>query len=211
MAKAGARALRNALQIKLRRMNTVPGAKPVPRGVLERGAVSFALLAMAAAGIGVLTWRGPAGLGVPVRWRRGYLTGSFALFALSLFTHAQPPSNTLHDASSIAHMGVSAINAVADPHHEALGPMQNLGACASTASVFAAVVALAALWSARRTVPVSSGSMGAVVGAAAGLAAVAALEPACAASTTHALAAHGLPMVVATVLCTFLGRRSLAP
>lgn len=34
--EAGARALRNALQIKLRRMRTVPGAKPLPRGVLER-------------------------------------------------------------------------------------------------------------------------------------------------------------------------------
>ena len=34
--EAGARALKNALQIKLRRMRTVPGAKQLPRGVLER-------------------------------------------------------------------------------------------------------------------------------------------------------------------------------
>ncbi len=109
------------------------------------------------------------------------------------------------------HVVSSAVNAVTVTHDAALSPMQNLGTCASTSLLFSAVVAVTLLWSSRRTVPVSSGSMGAVVGASAGLAAAAALQLSCATNITHALTAHGLPLALATVLCTFVGRRALAP
>jgi hypothetical protein len=134
------------------------------------------------------------------------------LFVVSAFATTRDSTGALGSHSSVAsHVGVSAVNAVSVSHEPMYGPMQSLGTCASIAIVFSVVVALSLLWASRRTVPVSSGSMGAEVGATAGLAAVAAMQPSCGAHVTHALTAHGLPMVVATVLCTFLGRRALAP
>ncbi len=172
---------------------------------------SGAMLAMAIGGVALSLWRAESGLGVPVLWRRVWLGGAAGVFALSLLSRMSPHGGPAARGPTLAHMGTSAVNAVADPHHQALGPLANLGACASTASVFAGVVALAAMWAARRTVPVSAGSMGSVVGASAGLAALAAIGPSCAAGVTHTLAAHGLPAVMVTVICLFLGRRALAP
>jgi hypothetical protein len=188
---------------------TLLGRSPAadPGGAIASGA----MLAMALGGVALSLWRGELGLGVPVSWRRLWLAGAAGVFALTLLTRMSPRAGAAAGVSSFAHVGTSAVNAVADPHLQALGPLANLGACASTASVFAGVVALAALWAARRTVPVSAGSMGSVIGASAGLAALAAVGPSCTAGVAHTLAAHGLPAVMATVLCLFLGRRSLSP
>ncbi len=176
-------------------------------------AASLAMLTLACAGAALVLYRGPTGLGVPLRWRRAYLASAGALFVLSTLATTRIIPRTLSTTKTLAdHVGVSAVNAVSVTHDSTLGPMQNLGACASTSLIFAAVVAVGLLLvSSRRTVPVSSGSMGAVVGASAGLAAAAALQLSCATHIAHALAAHGLPMLLATVLCTFLGRRALAP
>ncbi len=175
-------------------------------------AASIAMLALACAGAAMVLHRGPTGLGAPVRWRRAYLASAGALFVLSTLATTRGIPRTLSLTNPLAdHVGLSAVNAVTVTHTPTLGPMQNLGACASTSLVFAGVVALSLLVSSRRAVPVSSGSMGAVVGASAGLAAAAALQLSCATHIAHALAAHGLPMLFATVLCTFLGRRALAP
>jgi len=188
---------------------TLLGRSPAadPAGAVASGA----LLAMALGGVALSLWRGEWGLGAPVLWRRVWLGGAAGVFALTLLTRTSPRAGVAAGRGSFAHVGTSAINAVSDPHLQALGPLANLGACASTASVFAGVVALAALWAARRTVPVSAGSMGSVIGASAGLAALAAIGPSCAAGVAHSLAAHGLPAVMVTVLCLFLGRRSLSP
>lgn len=173
---------------------------------------SLAMLTWAGLGAALVLRRGPSGLGAPVRTRRAWLAGSGALFVLSTLATTRIIPRTLSTTKTLAdHVGVSAVNAVSVTHDNPLGPMQNLGACASTSLIFAAVVAVGLLWSSRRTVPVSSGSMGAVVGASAGLAAAAALQLSCATHIAHALAAHGLPMLLATVLCTFIGRRALAP
>lgn len=175
-------------------------------------AASIAMLALACAGAAMVLHRGPSGLGVPLRWRRAYLGSAGAVFVLSTLATTRGIPRTLSLTNPLAdHVGLSAVNAVSVSHAPTLGPMQNLGACASTSLVFAGVVALALLVVSRRTVPVSSGSMGAVVGASAGLAAAAALQLSCATHIAHALAAHGLPMLFATVLCTFVGRRALAP
>ncbi len=175
-------------------------------------AAAITMLAYACTGVALALHRGPSGLGAPVLWRRAWLAGAGALFVASTLATARDIPRAFFTQSLVAgHVGTSAVNAVSVSHHTTVGPMQNLGACASTGLVFAGVVALGLLWSSRRTVPVSSGSMGAVVGATAGLAAAAALQLSCASHVAHALAAHGLPMLVATVLCTFIGRRALSP
>ncbi len=175
-------------------------------------AAAMAMLTVAGAGVALVLYRGASGLGAPVGLRRGYMVGASLLFVTSAVATTQGTPWTLRPASPMAHhMGVSALNAVTVTHDPSISPMQNLGTCASTGLVFAGVVALGLLWSTRRTVPVSSGSMGTVVGAAAGLAAAAALQLSCATHVGHALVAHGLPMALAMVLCTFLGRRALAP
>lgn len=173
---------------------------------------SLAMFTYAGLGVAMVLRRGPSGLGAPVNVRRAWLAGAGALFVASTLATTRIIPPTLSLTNPLAdHVGVSAVNAVSVSHDATLGPMQNLGACASTSLLFAAIVAVGLLWSSRRTVPVSSGSMGAVVGASAGLAAAAALQLSCATHIAHALAAHGLPMVLATVLCTFIGRRALAP
>ncbi len=183
-----------------------PPAAPTPAWV-----ATGAALAMAVGGVALSLWRGASGLGAPVAWRRAWLAGAAGVFLLTLAARGAGRGNAALHGPGYAHVGTSAINALADPHQHAVGPLQNLGACASTTSVFAGVVALAALWAARRTVPVSSGSMGSVVGATAGLAALAAVGPACAGGGLHTLVAHGGPSLLATVVCLFLGRRALAP
>lgn len=185
--------------------------RPLSQQALPWVAAS-AMLAWSALGVGMVLWRGASGLGAPIVARRAYLAVGTALFVGASIATTQElprtvaPARHLHD-----HMGVSAVNAVQHAHDTATGPLQNLGACASTSLVFAGVMAFALLLSARRTAPVSSGSLGAVAGASAGLAAAAALQLSCATHLTHALAAHGLPLALATLLCTFVGRRALAP
>ncbi len=170
------------------------------------------MLAWAAAGVALVVRRGPTGLGASVRARRAWLAGAGGLFVASTLATTRDIPRTVSARNPIAdHVVSSAVNTVTVTHDAALSPMQNLGTCASTSLLFSAVVAVTLLWSSRRTVPVSSGSMGAVVGASAGLAAAAALQLSCATNITHALTAHGLPLALATVLCTFVGRRALAP
>lgn len=181
------------------------------RGSTEGWWASGALLAMAASGVALSLWRGPYGLGAPVLWRRGWLAAAAGMSGLTLALRAGAQGSAAHSEARLAHVGTSAINAIADPHQSAAGPMQSLGACASATAVFAGVVTIAGLWSARRTVPVSSGSLGAVIGATAGLSALAAVGPGCAGGGVHGLVAHGGPALIATVIGLFLGRRALAP
>lgn len=172
---------------------------------------SGALLAMAVSGVALSLWRGPYGLGAPVFWRRGWLAAAAGMSSLTLALRADTRGRAALSEARLAHVGTSAINAIADPHHGTAGPMQSLGSCASATAVFAGVVTIAGLWAARRTVPVSSGSLGAVIGATAGLAALAAVGPGCAGGVVHGLVAHGGPALIATAVGLFLGRRALAP
>jgi hypothetical protein len=169
------------------------------------------VLALAVMGVVLGVWRGASGLGVPLRWRHAWFTSAAGVFSLLLVSRTGGQDVAATSDANLAHMGTSTVNAVVDPHQLILGPMQSLGTCASTTSVFAGVVAFAAFWAVRRTVPVSPGNMGALLGAAAGLTALAALEPSCTGGVLHALVAHGGPALLATVLGLFLGRRALAP
>lgn len=170
------------------------------------------LLAAACAGVAMVLHRGRSGLGVPVAWRRAFVGGAFALFGVATFASTRADAWMTPSRSRAGHVGVSAIDAMNGAHVDRpFGPMQHLGTCASTGLVFASVVALGLLWASRRTVAVSPGSAGACVGAAAGLAAAAALQLSCASSVSHVIAAHGLPMVAATTFGALLGRRALSP
>jgi hypothetical protein len=212
-------ALREALQHAepVHRTGTVARAAPTALVVLGavgssallggagsgRWALGLTLTVTAAAGLALVFWRGAEGVGSPPRWRRWFPVVAAVLAATAAQLHGSALSMLRAAPGRVPSPG-TAVEAV---RQGVPSPGDDLSATIAAAVLVTALSAITALLGARRTTPSLPALSGATLGAAAALLGL---------SVAHHGApvpplAHVAAVVLSSVICAGIGRKTLSP
>lgn len=168
-----------------------------------RWALGLTLTVTATAGLALVFWRGVAGVGSPPRWRRWFPVGAAVLAAVAGQLHGTARLALRATSDKLPSPG-TAVEAVR-PHLPP--PGDDVSATLAAAALVTALSAITALLGARRTTPSLPALSGATVGAAAALLGLSVAH--------HGVAvpplAHVAAVVLSSVICAGIGRKTLSP
>lgn len=168
-----------------------------------RWALGLTLTVTAAAGLALVFWRGAEGVGSPPRWRRWFPVVAAALATVAAHLHGSA-LNALRAAPGRLPSPGTAVEAV---RHGLPTAGDDVSATLAAAALVTALSAIAALLGARRSTPSLPALSGATVGAASALLGL---------SVAHhgapvAPVAHVAAVVLSSVICAGIGRKTLSP
>lgn len=168
-----------------------------------RWALGLSLTVTAATGLALVFWRGAEGVGSPPRWRRWFPVGAAVLAAVA----AQLHGSAMHVLRAAPGRLPSPGTAVEAVRHTLPVAGDDRSATLAAAVLVTALSAITALLGARRSTPSLPALSGATVGAASALLGL---------SVAHhgaplPLLAHVAAVVLSSVVCAGIGRRTLSP
>lgn len=168
-----------------------------------RWALGLTLTVTAAAGLALVFWRGPEGVGSPPRWRRWFPVVAAALAAVAARSHGAG----LHALRATPGHLPSPGTAVEAVRHTLPAGGDDVSATLAAAALVTALSAITALLGARRSTPSLPALSGATLGAASALLGL---------SVAHHGAAvppfaHVAAVVLSSVICAGIARKTLSP
>lgn len=168
-----------------------------------RWALGLTLTVTASAGLALVFWRGDEGVGSPPRWRRWFPVVAAVVATVA----AQLHGSALHALRAAPGRLPSPGTAVEAVRHTLPTAGDDLSATLAASALITALSAITALLGARRSTPSLPALSGATVGAASALLGL---------SVAHHGAAmpplaHVAVVVVSSVICAGIGRKTLSP
>lgn len=168
-----------------------------------RWALGLTLTVTAAAGLALVFWRGAEGVGSPPRWRRWFPVAAALLATIAARLHGSE-THALHTAPGRLPSPGTAVEAV---RHALPAGGDDVSATVAAAALITSLSAITALLGARRSTPSLPALSGATVGAASALLGL---------SVAHHGApipplAHVAAVVLSSVICAGIGRKTLSP